>query len=177
MAGVLHRLIDPFQITPPLKLTHIIPPPTYPPHNTTAPLPILARESPWRHPLGRRRQLQWTVVTDKSVGGRSEASFDVRVPLPPSPPSPSEAGAAAAGGAGEGDGGGMMEGRDDGDTPLAVFSGELSTMRPSADPTCVAWCLASVHPSTYPSIHPSTHIPASSHTPPPQYHHLPTPAA
>lgn len=72
------------------------------------------------------------MVTDRAVGGRSEATFEVLVgptePVSEQPGHEAPAGANAAAAAEEEEG------------PIAVFSGQLSTLRPAADPTYACLC-------------------------------------
>jgi hypothetical protein len=65
-------------------------------------------------------KLRWTVLTDRSIGGKSEATFEV---LP-----------VGDGVEEEGEAGGGAVTKTERRAPLAVFFGQLSTVRPSADP-------------------------------------------
>ena len=105
------------------------------------PLAILTRSTEGGGSLlAGRRQLRWTVVTDRGVGGKSEAAFELLRDPPPvdaeekggqeTPTLTVEGGTTAATSA------------EEDEQPLAVFSGRLSTLRPSADPTCVHRCTA-----------------------------------
>ncbi|GAB5030281.1 nadh:ubiquinone oxidoreductase intermediate-associated protein 30 [Nannochloropsis oceanica] len=83
-----------------------------------APLPILAANTLGAG--GTPTKLKWTVLTDCSIGGKSKGSFEVL----------------SAGDAAEEEedvGGGAMT-KTERRIPLAVFSGQLSTLRPSMDP-------------------------------------------
>jgi len=102
----------------PLSLT--LRPCPYPSH--AAPLPILAASTLGAGSIPTK--LKWTVLTDRSIGGKSEASFEV---LPAGDGAEEEK---------EDVGAGAMT-KTERRIPLAVFSGQLSTVRPSADPKYV----------------------------------------
>ncbi len=89
------------------------------PHSSlAAPLPILAASTLGAG--GTPTKLKWTVLTDCSIGGKSEGLFEV---LPAGDATEEE----------EDVGGGAMT-KTERRIPLAVFSGQLSTVRPSRDP-------------------------------------------
>lgn len=100
--------------------TLILRPCPHPSH--AAPLPILAASTLGAGSIPTK--LKWTVLTDRSIGGKSEASFEV---LPVGDGVEEEE---------EDVGAGAMT-KTERRIPLAVFSGQLSTVRPSADPKYV----------------------------------------
>jgi len=100
-----------------IPLCHNLPLP-FPHSSLVAPLPILAANTLGAG--GTPTKLKWTVLTDCSIGGKSKGSFEV---LPAGDAAEEE----------EDVGGGAMT-KTERRIPLAVFSGQLSTLRPSMDP-------------------------------------------
>lgn len=137
----------------------------HPPTNPTAPLPILAASTtPGSSTAVALSKLKWTVLTDRSIGGKSEATFQVHAPPPHQQAAREEE---HTGGTDAGREGEIQEARENSDDrPLAVFSGQLSMLRPSTDPRyvrCLWECAASTHPHTT-HLHPPPPPPTKKHS-------------